>query len=117
MKLRLLVAVSLGLTFSCQGYSQHRLGVDEFQIADFTVVVEKLSMVETEMGVCEMAANLVVSQDAKELYRRQICGVEISDVEVIQKGYLTIVDVAQPPKSGVFGSFCLSGLHQGQSMG
>ena len=85
------VTSSLGLLISFEGYSQEAIQKEELSIQGVQILLYKYSMVETDEGVCEVASNLKLFKEGKLVYKTQICSVELGDVEILERGYLTII--------------------------
>ncbi len=92
LTMRLLLLISLiSMLSSFRVYSQEIIKKDEFSLNGVQIFLYKYSMVETDKGVCEVSSNLRLVKAGKQVYQTQICSVELSDVEVLEKGYLTVI--------------------------
>lgn len=91
-----MVTISM-LLLSGNGYSQEAVERIEFKINDMTVELRKYLNVKTDQGVCEVSSNVKLTKGGKEIYQRQICSAELTDVKIVTKGYLTVVEHYSSP--------------------
>lgn len=77
--------------------SQEKIGQDEVKIEDVTLRLLKKQFVETNQGFCEAHSKLTILIGNKEVYKNVLCTVDLDDVKIIERGYLTVIEHYSSP--------------------
>jgi hypothetical protein len=69
----------------------------KFSVGKIVVSIARSQSVKTPDGVCESLSDLKIMNNGKQVYHEKICSVELDDVKVLERGYLTVVENYSAP--------------------
>lgn len=97
-KLRLMVGVIISMfLLTGNGYSQDAVEKIEFKVDDVTIRLHKYQFVKTGQVICDASSDLKLIKRGKQIYQEKICSAELTDVKVLVRGYLTVVEHYSSP--------------------
>lgn len=88
---------NIGLISPFEGYSQEALQKEKLDINGVQILIYKYPMVKTDEELCEIPSDIKLIKGGKQVYYKRICAVELEEVQIRVKGYLTVIEHYSSP--------------------